>query len=303
MIKWVCALGVPPPSVCRYLCHANLDRLAPEAGSLSREDFNAITQDIWIDGVWRYSRRGRLPQTERRLADRLFERPRGSYAVLDLGASDGTTTLDLLDALRAVIKAPVTVRVTDRFFSLERFRRGPLVEYRTTQGLPVMVRWGKLAMRLPRSEHRWDVLGHLLARLWLANTAWRRGMKPAGTLSLVHPDVLAEPDLVPQVLDCLLRDESLVGTFDALRAANILNTGYFNREELRAAIACCHAYLHEGGVFVVVRCEGRRSEELECGTIWRKTPEGFERVEDYGRGSEIAAVVDDFHAPDLSRKA
>ena len=297
MIKWVCDVGVPRhQSPSSYWYHANLDRLAPEGGRLTREEFNTVVQDLCMDGVWRWTRRGRLPETERRLARRVAEQPRESHTVLDLGSSDGTTALDLLDALRAVTQAPVTVWVTDRFLSLERFQRGPIVEYRTPQGSPVMVRRGRLAMRLPSSEFPWDVVGNLLARLWLANTAWRRGMKPAGTLPLVHPDVLAEPALVLRVLDCLVRDESLVGTLDALRAANILNTCYFDDNQLRTAVACCHAYLREEGLFAVVRCEPPLSEEIECGTIWRKTAAGFERVEDYGRGSEIAAVVDDFRA-------
>jgi hypothetical protein len=286
------AVRIPnTPSLCRTLCQADLDRLAVEAGRLSREEFNAVMQDLCVDGVWRRTRRGRLPETERRLIRHLLDPPRESYALLDLASSDGTTTLDLLDALRAATEAPVTICLTDRFLALERYRLGSLVEYRTPQGVPVTVRLGR--RQLPDILHRWDLAGHVLARSWVAR---RPAMRLDGTLSLLHPDVLAEPALVPRVLDCLRRDDSLVGTLDALRAANILNTGYFNRQQLTAAIACCHAYLRYGGVLVVVRCDGPPENETERGSLWRRTAEGFARLEDYGRGSEIADVVDAFRA-------
>ena len=82
----------------------------------------------------------------------------------------------------------------------------------------------------------------------------------------------------------------LKGRFDVIRAANILNSGYFSNPQLREAVRGLRDRLAGPGAFLlIVRTEGTNSNH---GTIFRLGDNGsFEVMARVGRGSELEAIV------------
>lgn len=80
-----------------------------------------------------------------------------------------------------------------------------------------------------------------------------------------------------------------IRAFDVVRAANILNRGYFDDQVLRKIIATLRERLKPGGLFVVCRTwvdTGRNH-----GTIFQLREDGFVALRRLNQGSEIENLV------------
>ncbi|WP_218044345.1 hypothetical protein, partial [Kiloniella majae] len=75
-----------------YFCQTDPDALALSTDNVSV--FSKILDDIRINGVWKRTNPARLPKTETALVKHLDCKLKDLH-VLDLGASDGSTTLDM----------------------------------------------------------------------------------------------------------------------------------------------------------------------------------------------------------------
>ena len=78
--------------------------------------------------------------------------------------------------------------------------------------------------------------------------------------------------------------------FSVLRAANILNLGYFNDQTLMQLLATLRQRIKPGGLFIV--CRTRKSDKLNHATLFRLKENGqFEKLERLREGSEIEHLV------------
>lgn len=298
----------------KWLGHADLEgleRLAaaytagPDEAARARvsSEFSRILDDLCIDGSWKRTLPRRLQRSESVLCRLLrADSPGETLDVLDLGASDGITTVELLHALRRAGMAGARLHLADLTLTLHCYGAGALVEYRTARGEAVLARLGRLGLRLPRSPRRFDGLSTLLARLYLSLASIRARLQETGTISLINPTVRAEPDLAAFEFDVLGRDDALGGGFDAIRASNVLNKENFTQNQLLCALGKLNAYLREGGYLLVSRSD-IAAGEIERGSVWRRRGPGFIPVEDFGGGSEISAVVAAFTGPAPRRAA
>jgi hypothetical protein len=259
--------------------------------------FSLILRDLRIGGTWKRTNRGRLVKTEEILCAHLPPRLREDIVLLDLGASDGVTTVELVRALRAAFGGKVRAYLADRDLWLYRCRRGGLVEYRAGDGEPILARLGPFALRLARQ--RGNAPGtDRLARSYLALDRLRRRMRPDGRISLVNPLVKHEPGITAIRVDCLAREQSLVDRVSIVRASNILNRDYFTGAQIDQALAHVHAYLRPGGCLVVSRNHDEAGAEIEHGSLWSRTRSGFSRMADFGKGAEIGGRIDGWRVAD-----
>jgi hypothetical protein len=199
-----------------------------------------------------------------------------------------------LRALRRTFGARVTAIVADRNLSLLRYRRGPIVEYRAADGEPVMARIGRLGVRLARPRQGAPSEANRLARLYLRCVGFRAQMRREAEIPLVHPVARREPGVVVIELDCLVSKECLKDRIAAIRASNVLNLGYFAPPQLRLAVGHLHGYLRDGGCLVVSRNHDEPIGERENGSVWLKHGARFRWVRDFGAGSEIRQIIDDW---------
>jgi hypothetical protein len=264
------------------------------------ERFSGVLHDLRMGGVWKRTDRRRLPQTEQMLRAHVLPEVGGDLIFLDVGASDGITTVEALRALRKAFGERVLAYAADVNLWLLRYRAGPVTEYRAVDGEPVMVRLGPFGLRLARQRyglaHRG---GDPMAGLYLLCARLRNMMRLDGRISLLNPLTRREPGLFSLEFDCLRQDPRLLKRVTAIRASNVLNLNYFTAEQVCAAVGHLHAYLRDGGCLLVSRNGGARGE-AERGSVWIRESSGFRRVDDFGGGSEVASLVDGWR-PDRDR--
>ena len=154
-----------------------------------------------------------------------------------------------------------------------------------------MVRLGPLGLRLAKNRHGIGESG-LFSGWFLRSKKFRDTMRLDGCIALVNPLVRSEPNIVVSELNCLERNAMFVGKFTAARASNVLNLGYFEPAQIISAITHLHSYLCHDGCLVVSRNVDSPAGEVESGSVWLKRVNRFERVADFGGGSEVKDMVD-----------
>jgi hypothetical protein len=276
VIQFIVSGALPRSPALRSRCLANPDRLleiaqTSDPGNNSRaakpDRFSVILHDLRMGGAWKRTNLGRLRQTEQMLREYIAPELRSGLTFLDIGASDGITTVEAYRTLRRAFGDDVKA---------------------------IMARLGSLGVRLAAQRLGADSEANPLARLYLRLGRFRRAMHCDARISLVHPAVRTEPGITIMELDCLVREDSLQEDVAAIRASNILNLGYFSLPQIRLAVGHLHGYLREGGCLVVSRNHDQANSELENGSVWLKDGGQFRWVRDFGVGSEIRPVVDDW---------
>jgi hypothetical protein len=261
------------------------------------DQFSRALHDLRMGGAWKRTNRGRLPVTEAMLRKHIASNQRRHLTLVDLGASDGITTCEAVQSLRAAWGGEVTAYLTDLNLWLLRYRSGPVIEYRASNGEPVMARVGAFGIRLAEHRRGMSAARNRLAQWYLERRSFRQKMQLVSKISLVSPAVAADRAIIVSELDCLTRADGLDERVDAVRASNVLNLGYFGPDQIAAATGHLHAYLRLGGCLIVSRNSDTAGGEVENGSVWLKRADGFEWVEDFGSGSEIKAIVSAWSSP------
>ena len=295
--------GKIPHPILSHVFVSDLDRLeeiSAAAASASPDDlaklsdeFSAIIFHLRIGSFHKRTRAGRLVQTERAFA-RSLQGGHGDIDFLDLGASDCVTSCELVDALELALGRRCRAIAVDLYQSLNVFAGGECREYRTADGMPVLVRKGRFALQLPQSEGSRDFVRNWLARRYMARRSNHPEMRLMGKISLVSPRVLRSQKVVAIEKSILDEDRSWHGRFDAIRASNVLNPRFFSAGERRKSLGFIHSYLKQDGVLVISRNHSEKGREIERGSLWRRFDDGFSLVEDFGGGSELKSDVEEF---------
>lgn len=255
-------------------------------GQLSAE-FSRILSRIKINGVYKTTGQGRLRETERMLCVHLANRPH-HFKFLDLGGSDGITTLDAVQTFRRELKIDVDACLLDLHPWLLRYKRGPVIEYRSHFEEPILVRLGKWGLRLNAESD------NALANVYLTLDWFRRRLEPGKELCMINPLVQAEPSITVRAGDCLQHVPAFDGHFDIVRASNLLNLSYFSPLQISTVIGHLHSYLGDKGLLLISRNDQQGHTEIERGSLWEKSTEGFRHLEDFGGGSEVKWLVDQY---------
>jgi len=255
------------------------------------DQFRHILANLRMSGTWKRTGKRRLPLTERALLAHLT-RAENTIKVLDIGASDGTTSLELLWALRQRFGDGSQVYSTDLNLWLNRYRRGPIYEYRASNGEATLVRVGFLGIRVADSRADGGRSSDVLGSLYLRCKKFRKHMIFDKKIPLVHPLVRREAGISIKELDCLVFDASFAEKFTAVRASNVLNLGYFSPDQIDIALTHIYAYLQNNGYLLVSRNRDESMGEQEHGSVWRKVAGKFFHVADFGAGSEIRQYVE-----------
>jgi len=267
----------------------------PDAVAALADEFSTIIENVRIGAFFKCTRSKRLVVADRALLDHI-DRSIDTVDILDVGGSDGVTTLDLAQAVRDELDRPVRAVVIDRYLHLQILQRGWLQEYRSGDGAPVLARLGRVGLPLGRADKGgWlNTLRNPLAAVYLRLGRWRAGMVERGRLTMTSP-ALAASDLVEAIeLDCRVAQPEFFGRFHVVRVSNVLNPNTFSEAERRRVYTLCHGYLRPNGLLLVSRNHVEDGGEIERGTLWRRTEHGFEPRERFGGGSELEAEVTAF---------
>ncbi|WP_416208013.1 ATP-binding protein [Chelativorans sp. M5D2P16] len=244
------------------------------------------------NGTFKLTRPSRFAAVEERIAPIIREKADRIRDVLDIGASSGLTTIELADFLQAAGAAP-------RVIGTDLFVKAHLVEIASglhvladEEGWPLQY---EIAGRPLRAwVRRLDYFTLAFVPLLLGRSALRgrlrRRIGEGRSLPVrMECRALAGRKIRLVENDILVPTAEFAGRFDLVRAANILNLGYFPGERIRAAIANIAAYCRgPGSLLLVVRTQGAQHhgtffELLEGGTFAVRS-----RI---GKGSEIETFI------------
>ncbi|MGH8217523.1 MAG: hypothetical protein ACREUT_02980 [Steroidobacteraceae bacterium] len=223
--------------------------------------------------------------------------------IMDVAISSGVSTVEWLDSLaRAGIPCHLVAgdAVMDAcVISLAGWLKA-LVD-RTGRLLQLDI--AGHAVRLPpprrRDRVRYFPLLLLMSRIAQANAPRVRsccgsGQGVHGPLLALRPLKLLSPSLAATgrfaaVEDDILRDRHFPHRFDVLRAANILNHGYFDRKTLQKMLANLRRRLRPSGLLIVCRS---MPEGTNHGSVFRLGEQGrFSLIAKLNDGSEITDLV------------
>jgi len=111
---------------------------------------------------------------------------------------------------------------------------------------------------------------------------------PMRHVELVSPRVRGYPAIDVVEDDIFMTRPELRGRFHVVRAANILNRGYFDDARLRAAVAGLRERLRPGGILIVCRTLEDGSNH---GSFFKADGEGWTVVDRIGDGSQIERLI------------
>jgi hypothetical protein len=222
---------------------------------------------------------------------------------LDVGASDGITTLQTVNFIASKLRVRIIAYAVDPYLFLLRRQKWIVVEYVTTNGLPVLVRVGPIGLVLTPWERPRGFLSSM--EIWL--TKWivsgykrlsnfRSKMYLTAKIPLVNPQVIKAGNINLVEMDIFEINPSMLESMDIIRASNIISLGYFSEDRIEMAIKIFHKYLRPGGFLLISRNIWIANKEVECGSIWKKTGITFTHVADLSFKSEIRGIVDQFRS-------
>jgi hypothetical protein len=212
--------------------------------------------------------------------------------IMDVGVSSGVSTVEWIEALE---RAGFQVRITATDLTLwaRRWRLAPgiaVLEEESGQPLQYVVAGVPFRPWRRRLDYVTGYAALAGAVAWVA-----RRLRPHATessrLMLANQRAVARSDIVWAEDNVFLPGTAaLLGPFDAIRAANILNLGYFGPEQIAAAVRNLRSRLRGPGAQLLVNRtvdSGANHATLFCLDLDRR----FRTQAMFGDGSEIADIV------------
>lgn len=279
---------------------AHIHTLAGAASPLSASAERALFASLRLPGgIFKTTSARRLPDVDGAVVAAL---PAGmAVTVLDAGASSGTTTLELVEALRAAGHG-AAVTMTDISLTARLVRVSPRYAV-------LLDRDGALLQHLVagRAVRPWRRRLDYATQFWLVTAAanrWyeralRRGdidraLATSEGIQLVAPQVAADPRIRCEEGDIFAPPpHHHVGAFDIVRAANVLIPEVFGEARVATGLARLIERLRgPGALLVLARSPAPGARGANRATIFRMEADGRLAVlSRIGAGSEIEALV------------
>jgi len=216
--------------------------------------------------------------------------------VLDIGVSSGATTVALSESLN---RAGQTPKIIGTDLSLTAYLLPVMAGVRVLvdeRGYPMQ--YELLGQALRAWSRRADYFTGMIAVHAALRAATRGSIRRQlerndlrdREVRLLTPRLGRHPDIAIEKNDIFQVTQHFESRFDFIRAANILNRGYFDEPSLRAAVSNVARYLAGPGAWLLV---GRTSRSGTAATLFRVAPDGRRLilVERSGGGSEIERLV------------
>lgn len=257
----------------------------PDRESCGRCDGDRAWFSTHISGfssgrTWKSTRPHRHPKTDE-LILRLYRDAKP--VILDVGISDGITSLELIEKLAGRF---TTYFATDRHLRINYQRRGRSVFfYDGTGECTVLSTKRFIVYRDDRAAAPFRYVARLLMSrapafdrtkaesLWLIQPDLRKAAEEDGAIVLREYDVFqAWPG--PAV--------------DIAKVANVLNQDYFSDDEIRSALVNVKGAIREGGRLFVTE---NRDDDRERASVFVKDDRGFVLEQMIMGGAEISSIV------------
>lgn len=205
--------------------------------------------------------------------------------IVDIGASDGTTSVELMDRI-GQFRSYV---IADLYLEISATRLGRWMLFRDPQGVCILVAGRRLLA--------WPSLSRPVRWLCAPLLALSRG-RPSTTVALLGPAARERLRTDPRVTT---RTHDVFEPWprpapDVIKVANLLRRLYFSDEAILQALGALHAGLGTGGHLLLLDNPRIEGVSLRAG-LYRRTDEGFDLVAQTEHPPEIADLM---VSPDLA---
>jgi hypothetical protein len=279
----------PPLHRLIELSEGNIESL--EARSI---EYSGLLEDVQVNGTWKRTGRGRLEALDKWITSLISESILGAFTLLDVGGSDGVTTLDSVRYFEEQYKVKVKATILEMNMRLHCYRRGCFRYYVTHNGIPLLLQFGLLGLLFEETKAKEGIVFNPIIRvmkMWMQRHAFEKFFVDCGELHFVNPIVCNNPNINWLERDVLQYDPALVGQFDLIRCCNILNLGYFTESQLVEGIGILTHYLKSEGFLLVSRTTEDREGALHTASLWQKHDDELHHITDMNGGSEIKKLL------------
>lgn len=244
------------------------------------------------NGTFKLTGQARFATLDAEIGAVVRERVPDFRQVLDVGASTGVTTVELADFLAELGARPEVVG-TDLFVEAHLAEVAPGFRVLMDRdGWPLQYDLAGFALRA--WVRRLDYLTLMFAPRLLARAVLHPRLRRMVAESRTIPVRMETRALAARGIDLVENDifvhtADFVGRFDFIRAANVLNLGYFPVHRIRRALANIRSYCRGPGTLLLVIKSGNSRHD---GTLFELASDGQLRIRTrIGRGSEIESLV------------
>ncbi len=278
------------PGALRRLIGAHLrkdPRSLLQGHQLSDKAFSQAVSNLRLGGTFKTTRPGRHTLSNELI--RTQKLPEDAV-ILDIGASDGITSLELMQAINFSFKK---YYVTDLFPEVHYFQKEQTVFFFEPQGACTLIA-DRFFVYYPQLSR----LARLLFRKELAELEKlrREHSLDLKKVPLIHPALQKEQRHRPQQIHIQRHD--VLQKWDGeqpflIKAANVLNPGYFPPEKLQQALKLILETLPEKGLFLLVenriprRDESGRKIRREAAALYQKQNGHFQLLAKAGAETEL----------------
>jgi hypothetical protein len=249
-----------------------------EGSALSRPDFVRSVSAVFIGGTWKTTRSARHPLSDAVIA--ALAQP--STRILDVGASAGVTSLELIERLGTQF---LRYYVTDAYCKIWG--------QKTRQGTDFYYPDGRCILRsraglLFYGQTRGGLYPFQQIADWMTRKAPALDPARAVGLSLFLPDLIRKAALDERI--CIEQWSVFQPWFttpvDLARAANLLNRTYFSDRQIKEALGNLRLAIKPGGNLLLTE-----NRQVEQWSLLLNGPSGFELVDRGNGGSDIESLA------------
>lgn len=247
--------------------------------SASAVDFRSAMSAFHVGETIKITSSGRHPASDALLLDNV---DLAGMAIVDIGASDGSTSVDLIQQMEGF----KSYTIADLFFNFSAIQVSRHTLFFDQNGQWILIAGRRLL--------GWPTLSPVVRAVYqpFAAAAARRPDRRHEIL-LLNPDaralIAANPRVHYRVHDVFTPWDG--PSPDVVKVANLLRRLYFSDETISRALTAILQSLSEGGHFLVV--DNPRIEGIsERGGLYRKLDGRFELVAQTANAPEIADLIE-----------
>jgi hypothetical protein len=211
----------------------------------------------------------------------------GHVRAKDVAVSSGITTVEWYESLVAA-GFTCTMTATDIELGARLIAcRGDVAILTDASGAVLQVDVSGFAFRPDQAHWRERLVYGVPLRIAASQGLRDRLTKASWDLQLVSPRLSRNPNVRVHEEDLMLPSPTST-RWDVVRAANILNAGYFAHDVLESMVTNIGRTVAIGGLLAICRTvEGVGNSA----SIFRRTVAGLDPVDELGGGSEIAQIA------------
>ena len=283
-----------------HLYHPSLDNLmllsngSLETVETRSKKFSEILNDIVINGVWKRTGPSRLLTLDDWILNIIEKYNSNEFKFLDIGASDGCTTYDLVISSQNRLKVSVFATILEMQLRLFCYRKGYLKYYLDYNANPFLIQIGAFGILFEKIKSKEGYLLNPLIKIlkyFFKTIRLQNFLYKDDDILLINPIARNVSNISWLEQDLFLYNSSLIDTFDLIRCSNVLNLGYFDGEKIKNAFTILSKYLKKDGLLLVSRAVDESGSIKHTATVWKKSGDKLIHYSDLNGGSEIKNLI------------